>query len=103
MPRPPPAHLLKLFFSNKYSYAQILRTSDGHIVASASTIERAQRQSLANTADKAASAVIGRILAERAGKASVSQVHWDRRHGEKYHGKIKELLDAVQQGGVKLH
>ena len=53
MPKPPPAHLLKLFFSNKYSYAQILRTADGNIVASASTIEREQRLTLSHTADKA--------------------------------------------------
>ena len=37
---------LKLFLSNKYAYAQIVRMSDGNIVAAASTIEPAARQGL---------------------------------------------------------
>ena len=46
-----PYHL-KLYFSNKYSYAQIIRQGDGHIVAAASTIEKALRQQLPKTATK---------------------------------------------------
>jgi ribosomal protein L18 len=46
-----PYHL-KLHFSNKFSYAQILRGEDGHIVAAASTIEKALRDSLPNTSNK---------------------------------------------------
>lgn len=45
---------LKLFFSNKYSYAQIIR-SDGHVVAAASSLEKALRESLQSTSDKAVS------------------------------------------------
>ena len=57
MPKPPPPFLVKLFFSNHYSYAQILRKADGHIVASASTIERQLRTTLDNRADKAVRAL----------------------------------------------
>lgn len=46
-----PYHL-KLFFSNKYSYAQIIRSGDGHIVAAASTVEKALRESLPKTGNK---------------------------------------------------
>ena len=46
-----PYHL-KLYFSNKYSYAQIIRQGDGHIVAAASTIEKALREQLPKTATK---------------------------------------------------
>lgn len=46
-----PYHL-KLHFSNKYSYAQIVRQADGNIVAAASTIERELRESLPRTSDK---------------------------------------------------
>ena len=56
MPKPPPPFLVKLFFSNHYSYAQVLRKADGHIVASASTIEKELRTTLDNRADKAVSA-----------------------------------------------
>lgn len=46
---------LKLFLSNKYTYAQIVRKADGHIVAAASTIEKSLRQDLSSTSDKVAS------------------------------------------------
>ncbi len=39
-------HNLNLFFSNKYIYAQIVRSVDGHIVAAASTIEKGLRETL---------------------------------------------------------
>ena len=44
--------VLKLFFSNRYSYAQILRRSDGNILAAASTIEKDLRTTLESTSDK---------------------------------------------------
>ena len=43
---------LKLFFSNRYTYAQIVRNIDGHIVASASTIEKGLRDQQHSGADK---------------------------------------------------
>ena len=43
---------LKLFFSNRYCYAQIIRREDGNIVAAASTIEKEFRESLEKTSDK---------------------------------------------------
>jgi len=42
---------LKLFLSNKYTYAQIVRKADGHIVAAASTIEKALQEGLASLSD----------------------------------------------------
>jgi ribosomal protein L18 len=46
-------HHLKLFFSNQYCRAQILRTTDNHIVADACTWEPALKKALRSTADKA--------------------------------------------------
>ena len=46
---------LKLFFSNKYAYAQIVRLGDGNILAAASTIEKITREGLTgSTVDKQA-------------------------------------------------
>lgn len=45
-------YILKLFFSNRYSYAQILRSLDGNILAAASTIEKDLRTTLSSTSDK---------------------------------------------------
>lgn len=46
---------LKLFISNKYAYAQIVRASDGNILAAASTIEKTAKDGLTGSAvDKTA-------------------------------------------------
>jgi large subunit ribosomal protein L18 len=42
---------LKLFLSNQYAYAQIMRAVDNHVVASASTIEKQIREGLQSTLD----------------------------------------------------
>ena len=42
---------LKLFLSNQYAYAQIMRAVDNHVVASASTIEKPVREGLQSTLD----------------------------------------------------
>jgi ribosomal protein L18 len=50
--RAPKPHILKLFLSNKYTYAQILRKSDGNVLAAASTIEKDLRKDCPSTSDK---------------------------------------------------
>jgi large subunit ribosomal protein L18 len=95
-------HSLKLHFSNKYSYAQIVRNSDGHIVASASTIEKGLQEGLSSTSDKVASEKVGSSLAQRALRQGIDRVEWVRKRNQRYHGKIACLLTAMQDGGVRL-
>lgn len=97
-----PYHL-KLFFSNKYCYAQVLRIEDGHIVAAASTVEKSLRESLPRTSTKEGASVIGRLLAERALAKKVPAVHWPRKRGQKYHGKIAAVIDAMKASGLPLN
>ena len=52
-----PYHLT-LFFSNRYSYAQITHKAEGRIVAAASTIEKALRTEMPSTSDKQASSAL---------------------------------------------
>lgn len=94
---------LKLNFSNKFSYAQILRSEDGHIVAAASTIEKDLRDSLSKTSNKEAAAVIGKLLAERAMEKEVKAVHWKRKQGQKYHGKIAAVIESMKSAGLPLN
>ncbi|KAK9909005.1 hypothetical protein WJX75_005974 [Coccomyxa subellipsoidea] len=101
--RAPKPHILKLFLSNKYTYAQILRKSDGNVLAAASTIEKDLRKDCPSTSDKPASVLVGKLLAERAQQAGISAVHWDRKYGQKYHGKVKELLVSMQEAGLPLN
>ena len=95
--------VLKLFFSNHNLYGQIVQPGRGVVVA-ASTLEKALKDTFQGRSrtDKKAAADIGTILAARAKAASLEQVHWDRRTGEKYHGKLAALLDAVKHAGIQL-
>lgn len=95
--------VLKLFFSNNNVYGQVVQQGRG-VVVSASTLEKTLKETFQGRSrtDKKAAADVGAILASRAVAANINQVHWDRRRGEKYHGKIAALLDAVKETGVAL-
>lgn len=80
-------------------YAQIIDDTKGCTLVSASTLEVDQRKSLKTGADKAAAAVIGKLVAERAKKAGVTQVVFDR-GGFPFHGRVKELADAARKAGL---
>ena len=45
---------------------------------------------------------MGQLLAERAAAQQVTAVHWERKRGQKYHGKIASLLLAMKTGGLPL-
>lgn len=93
---------LKLFLSNKYTYAQIVRKADGHIVAAASTIEKTLQDGLASLSDKTGSSRVGETLAKRAVEKGIDGVEWKRKRGQRYHGKIAALLTSMNTNGLKL-
>jgi len=51
---------------------------------------------------QAAASVVGELLARRAQQAAVDGVHWERKRGQRYHGKIAALLTAMKAGGLPL-
>jgi len=92
---------LSVFRSSKHIYAQVIDDAKGQTVAAASSLEKDLRSTLKTGADKAAAAAVGKLLAERAIKAGVDKVMFDR-GGYRYHGRIKALADAAREGGLKL-
>ena len=92
---------LSVFRSSKHIYAQVIDDAKGHTVAAASSLEKELRSTLKTGADKAAAAAVGKLLAERARKAGVDKVVFDR-GGYRYHGRIKALADGARQGGLNL-
>lgn len=85
--------------SNLHIYAQIIAASGDKVLASASTLEADVRKSLKNGGNVEAAAVVGKLIAEKAKKAGVSTVAFDR-SGYKYHGRIKALADAARENGL---
>ena len=90
---------LSVYRSSKNIHAQIIDDSKGHTVAAASTLEKDVRGSLKTGADTAAAAAIGKLIAERAGKAGVREVVFDR-GPYIYHGRVKALAEAAREGGL---
>ena len=90
---------LSVFRSSKNIYAQVIDDAKGVTLAAASSIEKDVKGQGKTGADKAAAAEIGKLIAERAVKAGVKDVVFDR-GGYLYHGRIKALADAAREGGL---
>jgi len=90
---------LSVHRSSKHIYAQVIDDAQGKTLAAASTLEKDVKGSIKTGADKAAAAAVGKLIAERALKAGVNEVVFDR-GGYIFHGRIKALADAAREGGL---
>jgi len=90
---------LSVFRSSKHIYAQLIDDVAGKTIASASSLDRELKGSLAKGSDKEAAAVVGKLLGERAAKAGVREVVFDR-GAYKYHGRVKALAEAAREAGL---
>ena len=91
---------LSVFRSEKHIYAQVIDDLTGLTVASASTVEKDVKGTVKSGANVAAAEAIGKLVAERALKAKVETVVFDR-GGYIYHGRVKALADAAREAGLK--
>ena len=92
---------LSVHRSSKHIYAQIIDDAKGHTLAAASTLEKDLKGKLKTGADKTAATEVGKLLAERALKAGVDKVVFDR-GAYRYHGRVKALADGAREGGLNL-
>ena len=91
---------LSVYRTPRHIYAQVMSVDGSRVLAAASTVEKALRESLANGGNVTAAAAVGKLVAERAVQAGVDSVAFDR-SGFKYHGRIKALADAAREHGLK--
>jgi len=91
---------LSVYRSSKHIYVQVIDDTQSKTLAAASTLEKDLKGSLKTGADKAAAAAVGKLIAERALKAGVTTVVFDR-GSYLYHGRVKALADAAREGGLK--
>ena len=83
----------------RHIYAQVFSLDGASTVASASTLEKDVRSAIGYGGNRAAAAIVGRIVAERAMRAGVERVAFDR-SGFRYHGRIQSLADAAREAGL---
>ena len=86
--------------SNTHIYAQVIDASGGKVLASASSAEKALRAELKNGGNIKAAAIVGKLIAEKAKKAGVEAVAFDR-SGYRFHGRVKALAEAAREAGLK--
>jgi large subunit ribosomal protein L18 len=83
--------------SARHMVAQVVDDTQGVTLASASTMEADMR---VTSDDKTAKArKVGQLVAERAKKAGIEAVVFDR-GGNKYHGRVAALADGAREGGL---
>ena len=89
--------------TNLHIYASII-APDATVLASASTSEAEVRKELAGQSGKggntAAATLVGKRVAEKALKAGIAEVAFDR-SGFRYHGRVKAVAEAAREAGLK--
>ncbi|MBP1153571.1 MULTISPECIES: 50S ribosomal protein L18 [unclassified Paenibacillus] len=91
---------LNIFRSSKHMYAQLIDDVKGVTIASASTQDKELKEGIGNGGNIGAATKVGALIAERAKKAGVVQVVFDR-GGYLYHGRVKALADAAREAGLE--
>ncbi len=89
---------LSVFRSNKEIYAQVIDDVNGVTLAAASSRDKSLEKAKGTKTDKAKE--VGKLIAEKAKKAGVETVAFDR-GGNLYHGRVKSLAEGAREGGLK--
>ncbi len=86
--------------SLKHIYVQVIDDVAGHTLVAASTLDSNLVQDLEGKNKREQSAVIGKVVAQRALDAGIDEVVFDR-GGYLYHGRVKALADGAREAGLK--
>jgi large subunit ribosomal protein L18 len=78
----------------------VINDATGTTLAQASTVEPEVKGQQAYGGNKAAAAIVGRVVAQRAKKAGIDKVCFDRR-SYKYHGRVQALANAAREAGLQ--
>ncbi|ESR37063.1 hypothetical protein CICLE_v10029577mg [Citrus x clementina] len=95
-------YVLRMHFTNKYVSAQVIHSPTATVASSATSQEKALRSSIGCTRDVAAASKIGKILGERLLLKDIPAVTVFLKREQRYHGKVKAVIDSLRESGVKL-
>lgn len=91
---------LNIFRSNENIFAQIINDDEGHTLVSSSSIDTEVAPQVQDKNKTEAAKVVGQVLAERAKKAGVETVVFDR-GGFQYRGRVAALAEGAREAGLK--
>ena len=84
----------------KHMGCQLIDDDAGKTLFSASTRDKSVRDQIKSGDNCEAAAAVGKILAQRAVQAGVTQVCFDR-GASKYHGRVAALANAAREAGLQ--
>jgi large subunit ribosomal protein L18 len=86
--------------TTKHIYAQIVDDVKGVTIVAAGSVEEALKKDFAHGGNVDAAKAVGKLVAEKAKKAGIEEVVFDR-GGFVYHGRVAALADAAREAGLK--
>lgn len=89
---------LCVFRSNNGIYAQIIDDETRTTLVSASSLDKDLK--IENGSNVEAAKIVGKAIAEKATKAKITKVVFDR-GGYLYHGRVKALAEAARENGLE--
>lgn len=95
----PQSPRLAVHRSGKHIYAQIIDDLNAKTLVSSSSLDKDVRESVKSGANVDAARKVGQLVAEKAKKAGLTAVVFDR-GGFLYHGRIAALADAAREAGL---
>lgn len=90
---------LSIHKTPRHTYAQVIDDAQGTVIASVSTTQKEIASQLKYTGNVEAASLVGKLIAEKAVAAGISNVAFDR-SGFKYHGRVKSIADAAREAGL---
>lgn len=87
---------LNVFRSNNQIFAQIIDDTKGNTLVSSSSVEL----KIKNGGNVEGASLVGKDIAEKAKKANITKVVFDR-GGYLYHGRVKALAEAARENGLE--
>ena len=87
---------LNVFRSNENIFVQIIDDVKGNTLVSSSSVEL----KIKNGGNVEAAKLVGKDIAEKAKKAKIKKVVFDR-GGYQYHGRVEALAEAARENGLE--
>lgn len=91
---------LSIHRTNSHIYAQLIDSSGGVVLTSASSLEKEVRAVLSSGSNISAAQFVGQRIAQKAKSVGVVKVSFDR-SGFAFHGRVKALADAAREHGLQ--
>lgn len=91
---------LSVHKTSKHIYAQIISDAESKVLVAVNTLQSEVKGQISYTGNVEAAKAVGKLVAEKAKDAGITQVAFDR-SGFKYHGRIKSLADAARENGLE--